>query len=88
MFGPCAFMDMFHPIKVFSSIGEFFRYAWDQHPVIALWNLTRFADFLLSLLDDDTDKAVDAARLPGEEVTQTFCGARWMARLKRAIHSW
>jgi serine/tyrosine/threonine adenylyltransferase len=61
-FGPCAFMDEFHPRKVFSSIDAHGRYAWDQQPGIAHWNLTRFAESLLSLLADDADAAVEIAK--------------------------
>ena len=61
-FGPCAFMDQFHPAKVFSSIDENGRYAWDKQPAIGLWNLTRFAESILSLLHDDTDAAVEIAK--------------------------
>jgi serine/tyrosine/threonine adenylyltransferase len=60
-FGPCAFIDQFHPQKVFSSIDQFGRYAWDQQPAIAQWNLTRFAESLLSLLHDDKNEAVKIA---------------------------
>ncbi len=49
-YGPCAFMDEFHPNKVFSSIDQFGRYAWDQQHAIAYWNLTQFAQTLLHLL--------------------------------------
>jgi serine/tyrosine/threonine adenylyltransferase len=61
-YGPCAFMDVFHPQKVFSSIDEQGRYAWDKQPAIGLWNLTRFAEALLPLLDGDTEKAVEIAK--------------------------
>ncbi len=61
-FGPCAFMDRFHPQKVFSSIDHHGRYAWDKQPGIAMWNLTRLAESLLALLDDDQDKSVAKAR--------------------------
>jgi serine/tyrosine/threonine adenylyltransferase len=60
-FGPCAFIDQFHPQKVFSSIDQFGRYAWDQQPTIAHWNLTRFAESLLSLLHANRDEAVKIA---------------------------
>ncbi len=60
-YGPCAFMDGFDPQKVFSSIDEYGRYAYDKQPVIALWNLTRLAECLLPLLDDDKDAAVKLA---------------------------
>jgi serine/tyrosine/threonine adenylyltransferase len=61
-FGPCAFMDVFHPKKVFSSIDEYGRYAWDQQPGIGLWNLTRFAESLLGVLHEDRDAAVEIAK--------------------------
>lgn len=60
-FGPCAFMDEFHPNKVFSSIDRQGRYAWSRQASIAYWNVTRFAESLLPLLDDDKDKAVAIA---------------------------
>lgn len=60
-YGPCAFMDAFHPKKVFSSIDQHGRYAWDQQPGIALWNLSRFAECLLPLLHEDKDQAIARA---------------------------
>ena len=61
-YGPCAFMDAYHPTTVFSSIDEHGRYAYANQPPIARWNLTRFAETLLPLLDDDIDKAVPIAQ--------------------------
>lgn len=61
-FGPCAFMDRFHPQKVFSSIDQFGRYAWDKQPGIALWNLTRLAESLLPLLAEGQEAAIDIAK--------------------------
>ncbi len=61
-YGPCAFMDTYHPETVFSSIDHFGRYAYGNQPRIAQWNLTRFAETLLPLLADDTDAAVDVAQ--------------------------
>jgi serine/tyrosine/threonine adenylyltransferase len=61
-FGPCAFMDQFHPQKVFSSIDEYGRYAWDQQPAIAFWNLTRLAECLLGLFDHDSEKSIVIAK--------------------------
>ncbi len=71
-FGPCAFMDTFHPKKVFSSIDANGRYAWDQQPAIALWNLTRFAEALLALLHGDKDEAVSIARAELEKFYPQF----------------
>jgi protein adenylyltransferase len=58
-YGPCAFMDHYDPIAVFSSIDEQGRYAYANQPRIALWNLTRFAECLLPLFGDDKDKAIE-----------------------------
>lgn len=60
-YGPCAFMDTFHPQCVFSSIDRGARYAWGNQPSIAQWNLTRFAETLLPLLDPDHDRALGIA---------------------------
>lgn len=58
-YGPCAFMESYAPETVFSSIDRTGRYAFGNQPVIALWNLTRFAETLLPLLDEeDTDRAI------------------------------
>ena len=60
-YGPCAFMDGFDPQKVFSSIDEHGRYAYDKQQMIALWNLTRLAECLLPLLADERDAAIKCA---------------------------
>ena len=61
-YGPCAFMDAYHPATVFSSIDHHGRYAFANQPQIALWNLARLAETLLPLLSDDQDKAVQEAQ--------------------------
>lgn len=59
-FGPCAFMDAYHPRKVFSSIDAQGRYAYGNQPQIALWNLAQFASCLLPLIGEG-EAAVEAA---------------------------
>ncbi len=61
-FGPCAFMDTYHPSTVFSSIDHAGRYAFANQPAIANWNLVRFAETLLPLLGDTQDDAIAAAQ--------------------------
>ena len=61
-YGPCAFMDAYHPNKVFSSIDQFGRYAYGAQPEILVWNLAQLASALLPLIDKDTDKAIAAAQ--------------------------
>ena len=60
-YGPCAFMDAFDPKRVFSSIDRQGRYAYQQQPGIGLWNLTRLAESLLTLLGESTEEAVEWA---------------------------
>lgn len=61
-YGPCAFMDTYHPGTVFSSIDTQGRYAYGNQPPIAAWNLARFAETLLPLLHEDMEKAVEIAQ--------------------------
>jgi len=56
-YGPCAFIDAYEPAAVFSSIDHAGRYAYGNQPAIGLWNLTRFAETLLPLLDEDPGRA-------------------------------
>jgi len=60
-YGPCAFMDSYDPATVFSSIDTQGRYAYGNQPPIAQWNLARFAEALLPLIDENSDKAIELA---------------------------
>jgi serine/tyrosine/threonine adenylyltransferase len=60
-YGPCAFMEAYDPDTVFSSIDFWGRYAYGNQPVVAGWNLARFAETLLPLLSDDVEEAVALA---------------------------
>lgn len=61
-YGPCAFMDTFHPGMVFSSIDHHGRYAYANQPAILQWNLLKLAECLLPLFDEDTDRAIELAQ--------------------------
>lgn len=60
-YGPCAFMDTYHPETVFSSIDVQGRYAYGNQPYIAAWNLARLAEALLPLLHDSEEQAIKLA---------------------------
>ena len=60
-YGPCAFMDQYHPKTVFSSIDKFGRYAYSNQPPIAKWNLARFAECLIPLIDKNEETAIKIA---------------------------
>jgi uncharacterized protein YdiU (UPF0061 family) len=60
-YGPCAFMDQYHPKTVFSSIDKFGRYAYSNQPPITKWNLARFAECLIPLIDKNEGAAIKIA---------------------------
>jgi uncharacterized protein YdiU (UPF0061 family) len=63
-FGPCAFMEAYNPRQVFSSIDRQGRYAFSNQPAAAHWNLARFAETLLPLLEQEAgspERALDWA---------------------------
>ena len=83
-YGPCAFMDEYDPNTVFSSIDHGGRYAYVNQPAIAQWNLARFAETLLPLIDTVADKAITLAT----EVVQSFItqvNARFLEVMCRKI---
>ncbi|SDL24621.1 Uncharacterized conserved protein YdiU, UPF0061 family [Franzmannia pantelleriensis] len=83
-YGPCAFMERYDPATVFSSIDEGGRYAYTNQPWIAQWNLARFAETLLPLIDDDQQRAIDSAT----EVLKTYTAlyeAEWLAVLRAKL---
>jgi len=61
-YGPCAFLDEYDPARTFSSIDHGGRYAFANQPRIAHWNMIRFAETLLGLLDGGRDEAIEAAK--------------------------
>lgn len=61
-FGPCAFMNAYHPQTVFSSIDHGGRYAFGKQAGIAHWNLGVLAGALLPLIDTDEEAAIQSAR--------------------------
>ena len=76
-YGPCAFMDFFDHNQVYSSIDQNGRYAYSAQPGIGLWNLSRLAESLLPLFDDDSDKGVELAQEILEKYITRYSGA-WL----------
>lgn len=83
-YGPCAFMDTYDPTTVFSSIDKNGRYAYENQPKIAVWNLARFAETLLPFLHDDEHEAVKIAQ---EEITKFWDIYQndWLAGMKAKL---
>ncbi len=83
-YGPCAFMDHYDVNTVFSSIDHGGRYAYGNQPAIAQWNLARFAETLLPLIDADSEKAIGLATAAVREFMPGF-DAQLLARMRRKI---
>lgn len=83
-YGPCAFIDRYHPTAVYSSIDRRGRYAYGNQPGITAWNLARFAESLLPLIHTDQDTAIAQAQ---EKLTQfePAYEAAWLKRMGRKL---
>ena len=77
-YGPCAFMDAYHPQTVFSSIDRQGRYAWANQPQIAVWNLAQFATCLIPLMGEE-GPAVEAATASVHRFAPLYQAA-WLRR--------
>jgi uncharacterized protein YdiU (UPF0061 family) len=83
-YGPCAFMDVYDPKTVFSSIDVQGRYAYGNQPPIAGWNLARFAETLLPLLHDNQEQAVKLAQAEVSNFTELY-HSNWLAGMRAKL---
>ncbi len=78
-YGPCAFLDTYHPMRVFSSIDHAGRYAYGRQPDVAMWNLAQLASALLPLIGE-----VEAAQAAIDVFPDTFRAA-WLAKFRAKL---
>lgn len=83
-YGPCAFMDAYDPATVFSSIDVHGRYAYGNQPRIGAWNLARFAEALLPLLDDNAERAVQLAEDAVTDFAKQF-RQHWLSGMRAKL---
>lgn len=83
-YGPCAFMDAYDPETVFSSIDHGGRYAYGNQPGIGQWNLARFAETLLPLLDPSPQAAIEAATDVLNQFPARFEGY-WLTGMRKKL---
>jgi uncharacterized protein YdiU (UPF0061 family) len=83
-YGPCAFMNIYDPDTVFSSIDHGGRYAYGNQPAIGQWNLARFAETLLPLIDAEEKKAIATATDVLREFTTLF-ERYWLAGMCKKL---
>ena len=84
-YGPCAYLDQYNPKKVFSSIDKIGRYSFENQPKIALWNLARFAETILHLIDSNEKKAVKIV----EEILlnyKKYFDLNWNLMMSKKLH--
>jgi len=83
-YGPCAFMNRYDPGTVFSSIDHQGRYSYYNQPRIAKWNLERFAECLLPLINDDSKKAIKIATEVLKEFPNIY-KENWLRMMKKKL---
>ncbi len=83
-YGPCAFMDNYDPETVFSSIDHHGRYAYFNQPGIAKWNLARFAETLLPLINKNKEKAIELATETINNFDSIF-NKNWLEMMKKKL---
>jgi uncharacterized protein YdiU (UPF0061 family) len=83
-YGPCAFMDEYDPATVFSSIDQRGRYAYGNQPGIAQWNLARFAETLLPLVEGEQARAIELATAAVSRFGALF-DQHWLDGMRRKL---
>ncbi len=83
-YGPCAFMDVYDPATVFSSIDTQGRYSYGNQPQIAAWNLARFAETLLPLLHKKQEQAVQMAQDAISGFTDLY-NSKWLGGMRAKL---
>lgn len=83
-YGPCAFMNSYHPETVFSSIDTNGRYAFGNQPNIAHWNLIRLAESLLPLIHESEQQSIALATEALQEFPNQFF-AYWLAGMQKKL---
>src|SRR5210317_1164409 len=83
-YGPCAFMDYYHPQTVFSSIDQNGRYSYNNQPRITKWNLARFAECIIPLIDQDEQKAISIATETINNFASAFNSA-WISGMRAKL---
>ena len=81
-YGPCAFMNNYDPNTKFSSIDHMGRYSYKNQPIIAQWNIARFAETLLPLISSDLNEAIKKAEDVIKSIPETY-KTSWLNMMKK-----
>lgn len=83
-YGPCAFMNVYHPKTVFSSIDSAGRYSYSNQPLIAHWNLSRLAIALLPQINDNQEEVVKLAQSTLNEFPEIY-QKKWESMMSKKL---
>jgi uncharacterized protein YdiU (UPF0061 family) len=83
-YGPCAFIDNYHPNTVFSSIDSQGRYGFANQPNMLWWNLARFAESLLGLIDEDLEKSIEKVKAVLDDFPALF-KQQWLTMMRNKL---
>ena len=82
-YGPCAFMDSYHPNTVYSSIDRMGRYAYSSQPEIAVWNVAQLATALIQQMDDKEAAVPEATEIV--HAMPEMLQQNWLERFRAKI---
>ncbi|EEX10553.1 hypothetical protein SL1157_2613 [Ruegeria lacuscaerulensis ITI-1157] len=82
-YGPCAFMDSYHPNTVYSSIDRMGRYAYSNQPEIAVWNLAQLATALIQQIEDRQAAVEEATEIV--HAMPDLLQQHWLLRFRAKI---
>ncbi|WP_170338754.1 protein adenylyltransferase SelO [Ruegeria arenilitoris] len=82
-YGPCAFMDSYHPNTVYSSIDRMGRYAYSNQPEIAVWNLAQLATALIQQIEDKQAAVEEATEIV--HAMPDLMQKHWLRRFRAKI---
>ena len=83
-YGPCAFLDEYHPAKKWSSIDRGGRYAFANQPKMAFFNLARLAESLLTVIDSNEERAIARATEVLDRFAPAF-NAAYLGKLRQKL---
>ena len=83
-YGPCAFMDTYNPETVFSSIDHQGRYSYFNQPGITNWNLSRFAETLIPLINEKEDRAIEIVNENINNFGEIY-KKKWLLMMKKKL---
>ncbi len=82
-YGPCAFMNLYNPDTVFSSIDKNARYSFGNQPNIIYWNLSVFANTLIPIISDDQNKSIKLIKEKLNNFSSLFSNAWYNMMYKK-----